>query len=344
LHVYTVAGTGVTIDSTYSGPTPAAFVGTDQGAYWTAGPLGGSLAWQKADMGGLGNYAIRQIVMGQGQNVLSKGVNRLYATTDNDLLYSCDSGRYWDQLAGREKTTMGPHLSRITLGIHDANGTGTGYTLPSNNVRTWGTKNSDGTNMTSSPLGLASNTHVYVPSANADAIPQGYFVERYLNARLDFEYRLRRQGAHLPGQQMSQLPELQTGPALAANDASAGVITVAKRWMQQEAVSRTQITLQSAFSTQQSCLRTLRPTHLCHLVGQIQVKDLSSAGTPVTTNVLNFSGSEALYCISHSVKKGPGNTAVATTVLSPQLLAQPIGENDLALALADSVHAVRVWR
>jgi hypothetical protein len=336
VHCFTVISSGVTIDSAYGGPVVNVMAGTDLGALWSSEPLGGNLNWQTVDVGaGLGNYAVKSLALGEGQVILGRPLNRVFAATDDDVLYSSSSGRWWDTIKGRDRTLLLPYLTNIYLSLHN--------TLPDNRIRTYGTKNADGSTMTSSPLGLASSTHVYVPSSSPYAIPQGYYFERYFDQHQEFQVRLVSQTAHLPGQQMSQLPQVQSTTSVRAVDASASVATVVKRWLQQHAQARTHLTIESSFATAGSVLRTLRPTHRAALVGSVAVQDVSSAGHVTTTRVIDFSGTEPLYVISHSIKMS-GSVATTTTVLSPTLLEQPQTPEDLAAAQADAIRNVRVWR
>jgi hypothetical protein len=292
--------------------------------------------WQTVDMSGLGNYVIKHIAMGEGQVVLGRPLSRLYAGSEDDLFYSSSSGRWWDSIKGRDRTLVLPYLTNIYLSLND--------TLPPNYIRTYGTRNSDGSDMTLSPIGLAPNTHVWVPQTSPFAVPTGMYFERYFNAHDEFEVRLVSQATHLPGQQMAQLTQVQTLTSVSAGEAAQGVVQVMQRWLRANSVPKTLITIESSFATPNSRLRSLRPTHRVSLVGSIAISDLSSGGVPVSTEVLNFSGSEVLYVLSHAMKKGPANTVTTTTVLSPVLVETPLTPADLSLAQSESIRNIRVFR
>jgi hypothetical protein len=358
LQVNRVVGLGISFDGTVA----QAFAGTDQGVYYTTAGLGnlspwnGNLAWKSAnDQGGLANYNIKGIAAPESQNILGTTTNRIFCTTEDDLLYSNSSGRWWQTIKGRDRTDMGPYLSGLTLAIADANGVGTGNTLPYNRVRTWGTTTASGDDMTASPIGAADTTHVHVsagslaghqfvpPPADAEPLPQGYYLERYLDQHLDYQYRLVNQACPFPGLQMAQLPELQSNASVDAYTASKAVVTVAKRWLPQHASPQTVLTVESSFSTTGAALRTVRPTHLVTVDGTVQIADVSSAGQAVTTRIWEADGAP-MYVLSHTIRKGPGMTAVTTTELGTQLFAKLPSETDIANALADSVSALKVWR
>jgi hypothetical protein len=60
--------------------------------------------------------------------------------------------------------------------------------------------------------------------------------------------------------------------------------------------------------------------------------------------VFKFTGSETLYVLSHSCRKGPGKTVVTTTVLSNLLMTTPLDPSSIATGLTQQIHNVRVFK
>jgi hypothetical protein len=350
---YKAFGGGRTIDGTI---LVNAWLGTNMGALWTDVSLNDAtgLNWRRVSLGGLDDFALERFQMGESQTILGRNVNRLYTVADNDLLTSNSSGRWWLATKGRERTLVGVYLSQLTWSINNAQGSGTGKTLPHNRIRTWGTTNADGTNMTTSPVGAASTTHVYVPhtaviqtadGTNVPAyIPRGLYWERFLDGHGDFSYRLVSQKCHIPGTQISSLAEFVSNQAVSALSASQGLVLTARRFMLQHGQPVVHITIESHFSQTDAALRKLRPTHKVSLVGDITITDISSAGAAVSSEVFKFNGSEALWCLSNQMRKGPGKTVITTTVLSNLLMTTPLDPSQIATGLADQIHNVRVFR
>jgi len=189
-----------------------------------------------------------------------------------------------------------------------------------------------------SPLGATTaTTHIQV----ADCLPDGWYWRRRWNACYEPFYALINGNVPWPAQLDDQVTEVAVTPSVDIETASDDLALFLVLLLGIHSMQQAQMTVQGAFSTQESGLRYLWPTHASTLSQTGAIKMVSSDGTHLITTTYIDAGDEALYVIDHTLA-WDGPLFTATTILAPNLRGTPLTGADLAAALVQDLRRIRV--
>lgn len=325
----------VQLGYTIHGVTVSVMLCTNAGIYYMAGDIpddgGDNWSGQGNGMNGLAGETINNVVAGQATKVPNPyrpqdgadethGVltSRMYAISGQTFYYSYSDGRYWRD-ALKEPIHLGP-------AFFDAYTAVIPFDTPSYAVQTFGPMGAPPVDSPSDPL-----SHVINTTVEPYILPAGYYIRRRWNMCLEPYYALINSLIPFPTQNPEQMTEIAVSPSLGVLDASRQILAKSIAILAQRSQKTTMLTVASTFTTRESGLLYLWPTHISAYSQTGQVKAISDSGDAVGTIFVNCD--HALFYVMDHTISWEGPLWSASTVLCTTLREAPQTSGDLIVGI-----------
>lgn len=301
----------------------AVMAATDHGLYVTNSVLGG--IWRRCNgQSGMDDVNLLYCAPGTRQQFIGRDINVVVAATKTEMYLSRTGTIYWKPIISSDLALLpffGALHAEITHG---------GW--PDNDVGSWGSIVDDYT--LPSPGSL-----ITIPTTSQRLLPFGWYWSRRLDEHSDWTGRLVNSGSASPFKAImfGQLTQLQGNSYVPYLVASEGLAQVHYRWLTENSLAQTIVTMESDAMFDDSPLLYLRPTMAVAVNMKGIIARYDDAHDIYTSTYVDYEN-EVFFVLSHELQQMGGDILKTTTKCGKLLLEQRSTPDQIA---ADMMYSIK---